>query len=232
MVRWILTTVVLCAVAGPALAAEQTKPPAKVNPALQPVADDPRLPRVMLIGDSISIGYTIPVREMLQGRMNVHRPPVNCGDTARGLKSIDSWLGEGKWDVIHFNFGLHDLKYVDETGNLVAPDKGRQVASVEQYEQNLRQIVERLKKTGARLIWASTTPVPDGSAGRVMGDEARYNAVAAKIMKDAGIAIDDLHAVVVRNPHLQMPRNVHYTPEGYQALARSVADSIEKGEKP
>ena len=226
------TMVMLCVVAGAAFAAEQKKPPTKVNPALQPVADDPRLPRVMLIGDSISMGYTIPVRELLKGRANVHRPPVNCGDTARGVKSIDAWLGEGKWDVIHFNFGLHDLKYVDEAGNLVAPDKGRQVASVEQYEQNLRQIVERLKKTEARLIWASTTPVPDGSAGLVMSDEVRYNAIAAKIMKDAGIAIDDVHAVVVRNPDFQLPRNVHFTPEGYTALARVVADSIEKAEKP
>jgi acyl-CoA thioesterase-1 len=55
----------------------------------------------MLIGDSISIGHTIPVREMLKGRANVHRPPVNCGDTARGRTGIDSWLGEGKWDRQH-----------------------------------------------------------------------------------------------------------------------------------
>jgi acyl-CoA thioesterase-1 len=74
--------------------------------------------------------------------------------------------------------------------------------------------------------------VPEGSAGRVRGDEVRYNAVAAKIMKDAGVAIDDLHAVVVKAPHLQLPRNVHFTPEGYQALARVVADCIEKAEKP
>lgn len=230
----ILLTVAFLAPTAPSLAQQDKAKSRKKqpNPVYAPITDVAGLPRVLLIGDSISIGYTLAVRELLTGKANVHRPPVNCGPTIRGVEQIDAWLGDGRWDVIHFNFGLHDLKYVDETGNLVAPDKGRQVASVEQYEQNLRQIVERLKKTGARLIWASTTPVPDGSAGRVMGDEARYNAVAAKIMKDAGIAIDDLHAVVVRKPHLQMPRNVHYTPEGYQALARSVADSIEKGEKP
>ena len=155
-------------------------------PSLVQVADDAQLPRVLLIGDSISMGYTLPVRELLKGKANVHRPPTNCGDTARALKDLDKWLGEGKWDVIHFNFGLHDLKYLDASGKYVDPTKGRQVASLERYEKNLRDIVARLQKTGATLIWASTTPVPDGSAGRVQGDEVNYNKVAARVMKDNG----------------------------------------------
>ncbi len=64
----------------------KTKAPA---PAFAPVEDLPGLPRVLLLGDSISIGYTLGVRARLQGRANVHRPPENCGDTARGVKSID-----------------------------------------------------------------------------------------------------------------------------------------------
>ncbi len=83
------------------------------NPAFALVTDDPKLPRVLLIGDSISIGYTVPVRELLAGQANVHRPLTNCGPTTRGLEQLDGWLGEEKWDVIHFNFGLHDLKYID-----------------------------------------------------------------------------------------------------------------------
>jgi len=80
------------------------------NPALQDVPDTPGLPRILLIGDSISIGYTIPAREQLQGTANVHRIPENGGPTTNGLKQLDAWLGSGKWDVIHFNWGLHDLK--------------------------------------------------------------------------------------------------------------------------
>src|SRR3954467_10868139 len=95
----------------------QTKPAA--NPAFAKVQDDPNLPRVLLIGDSISMGYTLPVREMLKGKANVHRPPANCGPTERGLDQLDKWLGDGKWDVIHFNFGLHDLKYLDANGKYV-----------------------------------------------------------------------------------------------------------------
>jgi acyl-CoA thioesterase-1 len=200
-----------------------------VDPSFIDVADDPKLPRVLLIGDSVSMGYTIPVRQMLQGKANVHRPAANCGPTERGLDQLDKWLGKGKWDVIHFNFGLHDLKYLDANGKYVDPDKGKQVASPEVYERNLRELVARLKKTGAKLIFATTTPVPAGTLGRLEGDEVRYNQVAVKVMADNGIAIDDLHAVAVKDQKtIQKPRNVHFTPEGYKMLAASAAASIER----
>ncbi|MDP6354460.1 MAG: SGNH/GDSL hydrolase family protein, partial [Planctomycetota bacterium] len=71
------------------------------NPALKSIEDAEGLPRVLLIGDSISIGYTLATRAQLKGKANVHRIPANGGDTRRGLQSMDKWLGEGKWDVIH-----------------------------------------------------------------------------------------------------------------------------------
>src|SRR5689334_21790630 len=80
------------------------------SPAFAPVTDEPGLPRILLIGDSISIGYTVTVRTMLAGKANVHRIPENGADTANGLKKLDAWLGDARWDVIHFNWGLHDLK--------------------------------------------------------------------------------------------------------------------------
>lgn len=92
------------------------------NPALVQVEEVAGLPRVLLIGDSISMGYTLEVRERLKGVANVHRPPQNCGDSATGLKQLDRWLGTGTWDVIHFNFGLHDLKYLDAQGKYVSPE--------------------------------------------------------------------------------------------------------------
>jgi lysophospholipase L1-like esterase len=209
-----------------------TKP---TDPALVEVADAPGLPRVLLIGDSISIGYTRPVRALLQGRANVHRPPENCGDTARGLQRLNAWLGTGKWDVIHFNFGLHDLKYLDAQGKYVPPTQGKyvpptqgkQVASLSQYEENLRQLVARLKQTGAKLIFATTTPVPAGTLGRVEHDEIPYNAVAMRVMKETGVAIDDLHAFVApQQVKLQLPKNVHFTSSGYDGLAAMVVSSI------
>ena len=110
------------------------------------VQDDPKLPRVLLIGDSISGGYTLAARKALAGIANVHKAPENCGPTSNGLKKLDVWLGDGKWDVIHFNFGIHDRK-----------------TTLADYEQRLEQIIARLEKSGAKLIWASTTPVPAGT---------------------------------------------------------------------
>ena len=203
----------------------------KPNPVLQPITDQPGLPRVLLIGDSISMGYTLPVRELLKGKANVHRAPTNCGPTTRGLAQIDAWLGEGKWDVVHFNWGLHDLKYMGAQGqNLADPkasDSHPQVP-IEKYDENLRKLVERLKKTGAALIWCSTTPVPEGARGRVVGDSVRYNEVAARAMQELGIVTDDLYAFAKpRLRELQRPRDVHFTPAGSKALAKQVAKSIE-----
>jgi acyl-CoA thioesterase-1 len=215
----------LCAQNAPPQNAQKKAP---ADPSLAPVEEVAGLPRVLLIGDSISMGYTIPVREFLKDKANVLRVLENAGDSARGIAKLDAWLGGKKWDAIHFNFGLHDLKYLDETGKYVSPDQGKQVASLTQYEANLRQIVERLKKTGAKLIWASTTPVPEGSLGRVKSDELKYNETALKVMKEYGVAIDDLHTVVTEGPaDMQIPKNVHFTKDGYQILARSVAASIE-----
>jgi len=207
----------------------QTATKKAVDPALVPVAETAGLPRVLLIGDSISMGYTVPVRELLKGKANVVRPLENCGETTRGLEKLDKWLGNGKWDVIHFNFGLHDLKYLDTAGRYVPADQGKQVNLLPQYEANLRLLVARLKKTGAKLIWASTTPVPDGSLGRVQGDEVAYNAVALKVMSELGVGVDDLHEAIDRGPAgLQLPKNVHFSKEGYELLAKSVVANIKK----
>lgn len=84
---------------------------------------NPSLPNVLILGDSISIGYTLEVRELLKGKANVFRPispdgtkPVNCDGTTSGVRLIDAWLAGVKWSVIHFNWGLHDLKHVTEAG--------------------------------------------------------------------------------------------------------------------
>jgi hypothetical protein len=208
--------------------AQQEAAQRKVDPSMVLVTEVAGLPRVLLIGDSISMGYTLPVRELLRDKANVLRVMENAADTGHGMEKLDQWLGDGKWSVIHFNFGLHDLKYLDEKGTYVTPDKGKQVALLPQYEANLRSLVQRLQKTGAKLIWASTTPVPDGSQGRVKDDELRYNEIALKVMKEYGIPVDDLHAVIVNGPAgLQLPNNVHFIKEGYELLARSVAASIE-----
>ena len=177
------------------------------------ITDDPKLPRVLLIGDSISRGYTLAVRAALAGKANVHRAPENCGPTANGIKNIELWLGDGKWDIVHFNFGLHD--------------SGTPVAD---YEARLREIVARLKKTGAKLIWASTTPRPaDGKEGpALVAAVVERNEIATHVMQANGIGIDDLYtAVLPHQAEMQNPKDVHFNAKGYEFLGTTVAKAIE-----
>lgn len=190
--------------------------------AVQPIQDVPGLPRVLLIGDSISIGYTLNVRDMLKGKANVHRIPANAGATEVGLANMQKWLGDGKWDVIHFNFGLHDAKFASET---------TQRASREEYAENLRKLIAQMKATGAKLVFATTTPVPkDGniSPTRRFDSIPERNEIAIKVMKENGVAIDDLYAVVLPvQSQVGRDNDVHFGPAGYELLGKAVAESIE-----
>lgn len=176
------------------------------------VKDDPKLPRVLLIGDSISRGYTLATRKALADVANVHRAPENCGPTANGLKKLPVWLGEGKWDIIQFNFGIHDRK-----------------TPLADYEQRLESIATQLKATGARVVWASTTPAAEGVKDTSNADLVARNEVAAKVMQKHGVAINDLYAWI--QPDLekyQNPNDVHFSNAGYDRLAEQVATTIAK----
>jgi lysophospholipase L1-like esterase len=191
---------------------------------------NPSLPNVLILGDSISMGYTLDTRALLKGKANVFRPNENCSGTTKGVQAVDRWVADRKWAVIHFNFGLHDLKHVAKPGDDKASPNPQDPpqATVEKYTENLEVIVKKLKATGARLIFATTTPVPSGTKIRETGGEAPYNAAALKIMKANGIAINDLHAFCVpKLDKLQKPHDVHFTAAGSKALAEQVAKSIQ-----
>ncbi len=174
--------------------------------------------KILIIGDSISIGYTPFVAKALTGKATVIHNEGNAAHTGNGVAKLDQWLGDGKWDTIHFNFGLHDLKIMEG---------GKHQIPLDEYEKNLKLIVKRLKQTKAKLIWASTTPVPPGKVSplRDPADVPKYNAAAARIMKAEKIRTNDLfHA----DHSGQLPANVHYTPAGYEALANQVLKVLSK----
>lgn len=187
-------------------------------------AEDNKPKNVLIIGDSISIGYTKHVINILKDEAVVRRHKGNAGPTLRGLKDIESWLGETKWDVIHFNFGLWDMyrwKY----------EKLDQ--SPEAYEKNLEKLVLRLKKTGAKLIWGTTTPACPLAEKTIKikidkATEAKYQAAARKVMKKHGIIINDLYAFMVPNweKYKIADNNVHFNHSGSRALAEKVAEAI------
>ena len=196
------------------------------------------LPNVLIIGDSISIGYTPFVKELLKGKANVYRPTtaeggrLNCEGTTKGVKLIEEWLAVNQWEVIHFNFGLHDLKHVDDQSgkNSTNPDDPQQ-ADLKTYKKNLSEIVKKLDATGSKLIFATTTPYPDKPQGPLRrSDQAeKYNKVALKIMKKYDIKINNLHDFVLpRMEELQLPNNVHFKKEGSEALAKQVANAIDE----
>jgi acyl-CoA thioesterase-1 len=109
-------------------------------------------------------------------------------------------------------------------------EHGNHQVIIDQYEKNLRELVARLKRTGARLIWASTTPVPDAEVTppRKNDDVIAYNLVARRIMEENGIPINELYVFAFsRLSEIQLPANVHYTEGGYQALAQRVVASIQ-----
>lgn len=212
-------------------------PPATTTSIRSDLGQKPRIPNVLIIGDSISLGYTPIVQGLMDGHANIHRPEnadgayLNCEGTTRGLENIDAWLAAGDWDVIHFNFGLHDLKHVTSAGRNSTNPEDPQQADLAQYGKNLRIIVAKLKGTGAKLIFATTTPYPDKPGGplRRADQPAQYNDVAREIMVENEIPLNDLHRFVQpRMEELQLPRNVHFKPSGSRALADQVVARIRR----
>lgn len=192
-----------------------------------------QLPNVLIIGDSISIGYTPFVVEDLQKEARVVHNSGNAGDTGIGLENINEWLGNTEWDIIHFNWGLWDLCYRSPQSEVYGNrDKinGTVTFTPEEYGENLEKLVVLLKKTGAKLIFATTTTVPPGEAGRFVEDDNRYNKVALKIMKKYDVQVNRLNSISkqIHKEHAKAKDDVHYTEKGYKLLAKPVIKAIRK----
>jgi len=212
------------------------------------------LPNVLIIGDSISgdqLGYGPIVRDILELRSGPRGMPngplaavqhnggwtkdgatpddQQAGATSNGVKCIDHWLGKEKWDVISFNFGLHDC------------EKAPQFTEPEVYQANLesitRAILAALKEKGT-LVWTSTTPPPfpratDYAAVACVNER---NAIAQKTLArfHVKVEVNDLHTemnnicgVNFTSCAIQLPHhNIHPTPVGRQLLAIKTASVI------
>ena len=160
--------------------------------------DDPNLGRYLFIGDSISGNYDKALRTALKGKLNVYHPPTNCGPVRKGVDNIVQWLGAYDqpglgWDVISFNFGQWDS----------ANTKSR-------YQADMEKVISELKKTGAKLIFVTTTPIPGGypepgewgpddqATGRTQKTMERFiNPWALEVMgRHPEIEICDQHALI------------------------------------
>ena len=194
-------------------------------------AAGPPLPRILMIGDSISRGYHASVVVALDDEAVVTRPKENCEGTTKGVSSIEEWLAidGGGFDLVHFNFGLHDIKRVDAEGrNSNDPADARQ-APLERYERQLRSITEAIMESGARPVFCTTTPVPPGGVRphRDPKDVDRYNQAAILIMEGLDVPVirlDEFAAARIQD--IQRPVNVHFTKEGSATLGSRVADGL------
>jgi hypothetical protein len=198
----------------------------------EPVAGK-ALPKVLILGDSISLGYTPIVKEMLAGQAEVLRPATNCQHSGFGAANVQKWVGTTKWDVIHFNFGIWDTHMLDEKNALVRDEAAAKGPlhirhTPEQYRKNLEAIIAVLEATGAKLIFANTTPIM-----RYKGDRAAaiptLNATAGALMAEKQIPVNNLHDFVLPNVKTwQTGDKVHFTADGSKQLGRKVSDEILK----
>lgn len=186
---------------------------------------------VVLVGDSIRMGYQKYVQAQLQGVAEVWGDDDNGGSSQKVLEYLDSCVIDLAPDVVHINAGLHDLRRpFGSTANQV---------TLEEYYRNIRTITERIRsETSARLIWATTTPLDEEWHNRVheeMGDFRRFavdvNTYNEGLLDQARILefeINDLNAVVMAaGPEKVLDQDgVHFTDEGYEMLGKAVADFI------
>lgn len=185
--------------------------------------------QVVMIGDSIRMGYQGLVVRSLAGAAKVWGPEKNGGNSRNVVTHLDEWVILRNPDIVHLNCGLHDIKTEFDGSNRAVP--------LGEYEDNLRKIFERVEKeSDATMIWATTTPVNHEwhrarkSFDRFEADVSAYNEAALRIAGELDLMVDDLYAVVQRigrDEHLASD-GVHFTREGYSHLARSVVNAIRK----
>jgi len=189
--------------------------------------------RILIIGDSISIGYFPFVKKTLESEAEIIHNPGNAENTTTGLDSIQKWLGIEHWDVIQFNWGLWDLCYrSSESKAYGRRDKinGVQDNSPEDYSKKLEKLVVLLNQTKAKLIFVTTTAVPEEEPGRNVKDVELYNSIARKIMKKYKVAVNDLYkpSIAIHKEYGLGNNDVHYNKEGYEKLSGYVSRYLKK----
>jgi lysophospholipase L1-like esterase len=201
-------------------AAAQTKPPVREDiewlDVWLPNTNSHDLPRVLLIGDSITRGYGPQVEADLKGKAYVGRMATSksLGDPVL-LDEVALVLQEQAFDVIHFNNGMHGSGY-----------------SEEEYAAALPALLATLRRYAphARLIWASTTDVRQRDRLETVDTKTerivQRNRAAAEIVQRENIPIDDLFSLVRGHPDYHAQDGMHFSDKGSEILAAQVSESI------
>lgn len=178
------------------------------------VLDDIR-PDILVIGDSISIGYIKSLRESLGASYDVSHNNCNAKFSSNGVAHIDEWLNQrDTWEAITFNHGLWDIAdWVNTTET--------------NYRDNIRTIALKIKDKAMNPYFITTTQVLPGTPHRINDKVIRYNEIAIDVMNELGIPIIDLYTMSATIPELHVsPDDVHYTDEGYSELSDYILGNI------
>ncbi|MBI4893114.1 MAG: SGNH/GDSL hydrolase family protein [Acidobacteria bacterium] len=183
-----------------------------------PNTNDHALPRVLLIGDSITRGYGPIVEKQLKDKAYVARLATSksLGDPAL-LEQVALVLREHTFDVVHFNNGMHGNGYTEAA-----------------YAAALPELLAALRKQAprAKLILATTTDVREkNNPEKVDPKTARMierNRLVAEFAARERIPVDDLFAVIKDRPEMHVPDGVHFNQEGYATLAAQVVQALSK----
>ncbi len=190
--------------------------------------------KVILLGDSIKAWYTKPLIEILKDKCEILYVPADNGRfTFYSLMQLSHLLKEhGKVDLVHFNNGYWDMD--------VMPFLNRPLFNIEEYKYGLKRIIELSRAAGAKLIFATTTPLPSNNTAEdntgtgvtfelEQGNVIEYNNAALELMKEENIPVNDLYSVCKQDSrYYKCEDNLHHTPEGNQILAQHVANAIIK----
>lgn len=179
-------------------------------------ANETNLPRVLLIGDSITRAYYPEVERKLAGCAYVARLSSSAfiSDPAL-LKQIEMVLGSMKFDVIHFNNGMHGWQH----------SESEYAAAFPEFLKTIHHFAP-----SAKLIWANTTPlkISPANATPQQATDARIvarNDIALKFATAQKIPVDNLYFLALNHPEYHSD-NVHFNDRGITLQAAQVADKI------
>lgn len=178
--------------------------------------------KILLLGDSIRLGYQPFVKKALEGTAEVVGSEDNGRYAKHTLGCINLWLNEfGSPDIIHWNNGLWDLHHVQPSDEAVTP--------LEEYLQTLKRIIKILEWTGARIIFATTTPISTVAKNKSNDEIREYNEAAIKLSKANNIEINDLNGLISKDIDRYICEDgLHLTEEGYQKCSGAIVGMVEK----
>ncbi|MBO5939860.1 MAG: hypothetical protein J6R18_01515 [Kiritimatiellae bacterium] len=183
------------------------------------------LPEILLIGDSIRIGYCAATAEALKGKAEVRWPKGNCQNSQNILITLPRWKGlVASPAIVQFNCGHWDAACWDGDADAIT--------SLEEYARNIRKIIHRLRRywPEAKIVFATTTPMnPDGRNGRnarTTESIRRYNEVAVSVAKAEGIAVNDLFSTTEKWPSSDFSDYCHFNKAAAKRLGKIVAEYL------